>query len=384
MKREASLAAAVGLFVLVFAQGAKASWGSVQRLTWTSGDSMSPVIAIGSNNVVHVVWHDNTAGNFEIYYKRSTNGGATWSANQRLTWTSGSSTRPAIAIDSYNVIHVVWEDNTPGGTEVYYKASPDGGTTWSAAKRLTWTPGESIFPAIGIGPGNAVHVIWQDPAPVYDEIYYRRSTDEGVSWGAVQRLTWNSGMSVYPEIAVSPGYLVQVVWTDYTPGNAEIYFKGSSNGGNSWNAAQRLTWNSGFSFTPVAAIDSSGTSHVLWSDSTPGNDVLYYRKRGSGGATWSAVQRLTWTSGNAFWPRLVIDSSDTLHIVWYDITSGNYEVYYRRSADGGTTWGAAQRLTWTASDSYDPAIAADSNKALHVVWYDDAVGNYEIYYKKGT
>ncbi len=56
---------------------------------------------------------------------------------------------------------------------------------------------------------------------------------------------------------------------------------------------------------------------------------------------------------------------------------------YKGSTDEGATWSAAQRLTWTSGWSYFPAIAIDSSNTIHVVWYDDSLGNYEIYYKNG-
>jgi len=47
-------------------------------------------------------------------------------------------------------------------------------------------------------------------------------------------------------------------------------------------------------------------------------------------------------------------------------------------------WSAVQRLSWTSGKSYDAAITIDSGGAIHVVWSDDTPGNYEIYYKKGN
>lgn len=47
-------------------------------------------------------------------------------------------------------------------------------------------------------------------------------------------------------------------------------------------------------------------------------------------------------------------------------------------------WSAAKRLTYSSGYSSVPAIATDSSNNLHVVWYDNNPGNYEIFYKKGT
>ena len=38
------------------------TWGPSKRLTWNSGLSSSPGIAVDSNNNIHVVWNDYPAG----------------------------------------------------------------------------------------------------------------------------------------------------------------------------------------------------------------------------------------------------------------------------------------------------------------------------------
>jgi len=75
-------------------------WSSTKRLTWNSGYSYDPAIATDPSGNIHVVWYDSTSGNTEIYYKRSTDGGSTWQLTKRLTWNSGESRYPAIATDS--------------------------------------------------------------------------------------------------------------------------------------------------------------------------------------------------------------------------------------------------------------------------------------------
>ena len=71
MKRMGLMIAALGL--LLFAQAAQAQWSPAKRLTWTSGDTLSPVIAADSLGNLHVVWRDSMSGNLEIYYKKYIN-----------------------------------------------------------------------------------------------------------------------------------------------------------------------------------------------------------------------------------------------------------------------------------------------------------------------
>jgi len=49
---------------------ALADWSTAKRLTWTSGNSQSPAIAIEASDIIHVVWSDDTPGNDEIYYNQ--------------------------------------------------------------------------------------------------------------------------------------------------------------------------------------------------------------------------------------------------------------------------------------------------------------------------
>jgi len=377
-----------GLVILVLglgisAQLALADWSSVKRLTWTSGDSRSPAIAVDSGGHIHVVWHDMTPGNLEIYHKTSSNGGATWSANQRLTWNPGYSYYPDIAIDSGDTIHVVWNDGSTDNIELLYRSSTDGGATWSPAQRITWTSGSSFHPAIAIDSQDAIHVAWQDLVSGFFEIFYKNSADSGATWSAAKRLTWTSGNSNRPAIGIAGNDAIHVAWQDYVLGNFNIYYRSSADGGATWGARRRVTWTSAWSDTPTLCTDSSNAIHMAWQDITPGNYEIYYRNSADG-VSWSAAQRLTWNSGESSDPVVVKGPGDTLHLAWHDNPAGNREVYYKKSTDGGVNWSAAQRLTWTSDHSHIPAMAIDSGGAVHIVWQEDTPGKEEIYYKKGS
>ena len=73
-------------------------------------------------------------------------------------------------------------------------------------------------------------LVWFDERDGNTEIYYNRSNDKGVTWGADTRLTNNAARSTDPCVAVS-GSNVHVAWTDARDnsptysGNFEIYYK---------------------------------------------------------------------------------------------------------------------------------------------------------------
>jgi BNR repeat-like domain len=373
---------AIGLVLCALA--AQAGWTPVKRLTWTSGASTLPAIAADAFGGLHLVWVNFSPGNAELYYKKSTNGGTTWSASQRLTWNSGDSTKPVLAVDPSGNPHVVWQDLTPGIPEIYYTRSTDGGTTWSANQRLTWNSGYSNVPSIAVDSSGNPHVVWHDNTPGNYEIYYRKSQDGGATWLAAQRLSWTTGNSYTPDLAADSSGKLHLVWGDWTPGRMELYYKKSTNGGATWSTVKRLTWNPGDSSYPKIALGSAGLVHLVWTDETPGNSETYYKKSTDGGATWSTGKRLTWNAGDTSNLALVADPSKNPHVIWIDTTPGNREVYYKKSTDGGAAWSASERLTHSSYETYELAMAADPSGNVHAVWEDGTIGDIDIYYRKGS
>ena len=92
----------------------------VSNITGAWGYSyLSTVIDTKDN--LHVVWQDSRDENSEIYYKRLDNEGNCLSNDIRLTSYGGASMSPSIAVDSNNKVHVVWYDNRHGFLDIYYK-----------------------------------------------------------------------------------------------------------------------------------------------------------------------------------------------------------------------------------------------------------------------
>lgn len=196
-------------------------------MTNSLGSSAYPSITSTGINI-NVVWWDNRDGNAEIYFKQSTNNGINWLPDTRLTNNTSSSTNPTISSSGLN-IHIAWFDDRDGGNpEIYYKKTSNNGINWSSDSRLTFNSGHSQLPSLSVDESH-VHLVWEDNTNVITDIFYRYSLDGGVNWETEQRLTNNPGVLGEPSIS-SFGPYVHVIWTDERDGNKEIYYKHNPTG----------------------------------------------------------------------------------------------------------------------------------------------------------
>jgi hypothetical protein len=378
--------------VVVYAQ-----WEPEQRLTFNPDSSClsnnnARCLAV-SGDTVHVVWFDRRDGNWEIYYKRSTDAGATWGPDIRLTTDSGSSQNPSIAV-SGSTIHLVWQDYRNGNWEIYYKNSTDGGVVWSPDTRLTADTMESGTPCIADW-GSTLHLVWADNRTGSNKIYYKRSTDGGASWSSDLCLTSGlSGNHNYPCIA-SAGNLACLA---YQRGYQDVYyywsvlFKRSLDGGVNWSADTALAvggwgiWNDYSHMNPSIALIGSSV-YLVWrflynNQRYPYTNwtTINYSSSQDGGSSWSPYVALTrgyfWTS--TYSSPSIWANSAVIRAVWTTPLYSPAEVIYCPSTDRGISWCPQTRLTFYGA--VNPSFASFGPK-VHVIWQDNRNGNYEIYYR---
>jgi hypothetical protein len=350
-------------------------WQPDVRLTIDPGESREPVIA-ASGNSLHIVWEDDGDGNWEIYYKRSVDGGYNWGPDTRLTVNTAESRYPYIAVSGSNV-HVVWVDTRNGNWTLFYKLSTDNGSTWTVDAPLT-NPGSLRYPAIAAS-GLNIHAVWYDYRDGNWEIYYKNSANGGFNWNPDIRLTNQSGWSNDPIIAVT-GSIVHIVWSDDRDGNEEIYYKRSLDNGTNWSSDTRLTNAPSNSYNPVVSV-SGQYVHVVWHDyRNSGSPEIYYKRSVDGGNSWGDDIRLTNNPFDSNNPS-VIAAGSSVHIAFNSFRDGNSEIYYKRSVDNGISWEGDTRLTFNPLGSFASSITV-SGSQVHTVWYDLRDGNTEIYYKQ--
>jgi hypothetical protein len=309
---------------------------------------------------------------------------AQWEPDVRLTNNADSSriffgNIHSIAA-SGDTIHVVWYDKSDGNWEIYYMRSIDEGINWEKAIRLTNDPARSTHASIAVY-GLAVHIFWCEWKPGNPEIYYTHSTDGGSTWEDEQRLTDDPNNSYGPAVSVSGSY-VHLVWVsyDYNSGDYEVHYKHSSDGGINWGDEFCLSCNSLKAYNASIAVSGSDV-YVVWYDVRDNNAEIYLRKSTDDGLNWEPEFLLT---GDFAYPQMpsIAASGSTVHVVWWDLRNGS-KIYYKGSLDGGANWCEDNLISNVPAISSDPNLAV-SNSVLHVVWQDNRNGVPDIFYNYST
>lgn len=146
-----------------------AAEGETLLLTWegfASPDSSCPLIGADGSPLP----------NSEIFLVRSNDGGVTFEpANPSLNNVSNtlcSSNNGKVTLSGSSV-SVVWEDNSPGFTGISFRKSADGGITFSPTENLSQTAGSASNPALA-SFGVNLYAFWEDSTLGNLEIVFAR------------------------------------------------------------------------------------------------------------------------------------------------------------------------------------------------------------------
>jgi|GEM_PF-1518873 len=281
-----------------------------------------------------------------LYVHKSTDGGITWQPPVTVSYDPNAVSNPdpnyrfndrcQITADTFsltspyfNNIYITWIKDrgwnmpTPMG-DIYFSASTDGGQTWSPAVIIN-SPLNNMgnMPVPAVAFDGTVYVCWVD----YDvingglgNIFLDVSTNGGLSWGPdnlietvlLPPINLNNGTDARAKgaavIDVSPTN-TQEIYLSYAadpdglgPDEADVYFRKSTNGGQTWTPRIRLH------------NDATVCDQVMpWMDVKPNGiiDIAFYdRQNDPNDLLWDVTLVTSTDNGNSFSPEQFLNASN--------------------------------------------------------------------------
>lgn len=191
-------------------------------------------------------------------------------------------------------------------------------------------------------------------------------------WSAPEQLFETSGRASEVELVADAAGTVHAFWAYGAPGQEEegdaqaIYYAGRRDGAWSSPGDVLVSPNGQVARTPSAAVDDEDTLHLVWS----GGAALYYSRvyapLAADAQAWLPPVTLA-AGGASLEPAIAADGQGGLYVVWTQAEEG---LLLARSEDGGDTWGP-QPVIFEAEGNTELArwgrVAVDDAGRVHVV-----------------
>ncbi len=423
---------------------------STINLSNNDGTSYDPQFVISGNNV-YVVWTDQSSGNGDIYFKKSSDGGKTFESTINLSNNDGTSYDPQFVISGNNV-YVVWTDQSSGNGDIYFKKSSDGGKTFEVTKNLSNGLDGLGKSAIVLSFKNVVLIIWDDDSNLNGGIRLRASLDGGNSFTTSKIISQKGDVNANsPDAFINQinGHLY-VVWNDLdkVTNKHNILYRSSiddklsefsniktitssfDNLNNpkfsilepnslyifweegildpitnniSYDIKYKTTTNSELNFSiPHYLIKNPSNSHgvkienykttlyALWKDSTQNSDNLKFKiinplQPISNISVLKSIPILNITTKNIIIDKDMTISNGTIYILWSHSPTlsnpTNYEIYLSTSPIDKINFNKPVDISNTTGNSTSPLIKLFNNK-IFTVWSDNTTGNGDIYFRQ--
>jgi subtilisin family serine protease len=305
-------------------------------------------------------------------------------AGAEATWSYGSSL--ARTGSTLHNVHMRWSSAFDPKLQVEYLRSTNGGSSWkggdgTATPTLLTKPWDQGSYGAVATSSNYVYAAWTRMTSVANDyvasdpraIQFRRSPDQGLTWGANDSVlvlsAWN-GRVDQPSIAAS-GASVYVVWTDSNSG--AIRLRTSANYGASFGSPRTI------GTTAVMLADGSGRWGMPVVAAYGSNLAVVWLSAWNASGNYGTLRALVSSNRAASWVARTLDTDsrdrasvsalgDRIAVAWVDRSATRLQMWQSGTWQPVRTASPAFGSAYTYKSGYAPAVALYPSAGVSVVW----------------
>jgi hypothetical protein len=345
------------------------------RLGFPAGDDWEPALTADRYGHIYVLYkHYDVAGqtscsscDLHVLFQVSSDRGQTWSNPRPIDPEPvvGGQYDSQIVVDPVDG-KTVWASFLQNKkSSIAVMKSTDFGQTWTGptiVENLQRATDKDILTV----RGKTIAVAYNAVQKIYASI----SHDSGQTW-ATQLINTGStqqGWSLGGGGGIDSLGNIYFSWAGYTQngqakGPVNLFVSESRDEGQNWNrttmkvsGAPYPCSNCGFAFLGAQAtmtVGSDDTVYVLWNSTTDQTDYaperIYFAKSTDHGASYSSVPQDVSLAAQGIehaFPAITTGSaSGDVRIAWMDMRTGQWNLFYRASSDGGSTWSGETQVS---------------------------------------
>jgi hypothetical protein len=293
-----------------------------------------------------------------IPFARSTTGGLSWDPNipwKDVTAPNQWHSDPVILTDESGGIHMLIQYST---AVIRHYLSIDSGQTWIDTSNVSDpSTGGTVDKPWAIMKNGAIYVSWQEFGGSARGIRFARSYDNGASfqWTTVDKRRWGITCPAMDDLGVL--YLIH--------GWDTLFCRRSDDDGTSWSEEKYLSdvvYESGAGDrAPMNSLTAygDGVLFLTWIDNRNGTWDIFGKRSIDGGITWDSTFVVNDSvSGGQCKGWATFDQYGGLHVhyyhtpLWPTTTQSMWSVRYQYSSDSGATFEPSIRETDTEFQAY--------------------------------
>lgn len=302
--------------------------GEVQLTNDSSWKFSSMELVEGSGSVWLFFSRANATGKYELTVRRYDQQTDAWGAETVLTPDVGA-IDPAAVVDSTGDVWVFWE--TTG--KIWYKRYSRSASVWGANTQLSTGSVTDRTVRVVVDRHGDLWVFWarQAGSDLYSDIYCRRYSRASSAWGAEERLSFDARNDFLQVPVVDQAGDVWVFWNSDRAGMSDndVYYRRFSRTGNSWGSETQLTVASGDSSVTSVLMGNDGDLWAFWNLRSASSTSSIWCSRYTTEGGWGRPLQIATEPNNSYRPLGVLNPEGDIWVIWYSYNN-NGSIWARK------------------------------------------------------